>query len=113
MDFIWRLFFSTRDQQVGGLERALHNPSQGIRVLSSKIISLFLIKIKYIFVYFLTTTARLALALRKDVGRSDFLLKLQNRLKSFQHDYVVVDTHHRANARQTFVVKKHIVFILF
>ncbi len=45
------------------LQRALHDPSHGIRVLSSETIGHFLNKRK-IYIYFLTTNVDLALALR-------------------------------------------------
>ncbi len=44
------------------LQRTLHDPSRGTRVLSSEAIGHFLKKKKYKFRYFLTTNARLALA---------------------------------------------------
>ncbi len=43
------------------LQKALHDPGQGIRVLSSEMISPFL-NTKSTFIYFLTTNARLELA---------------------------------------------------
>ncbi len=153
------------------LQRALHDPSRGIRVLSSETISNFPKKINKTFIYFLTTNAHLALAwlhtlrshvgkVTSDIGRSTVftkqtckesqrpltkkvkqrcwtILKLEEKWDGvfhttlpfwskihrwrtnhewpFQHDYVmheVVDAHHRASARQTFVVKKYIHFYL-
>ncbi len=67
------------------LQRAPHDPSQGIRVLSNEK--------KYKFRYFLTTNTHLALALRCTSTTSHML--------------------ERASARRSFVVKKYIDFFFF
>ncbi len=110
------------------LQRALHDPSWGIRVLSSETISHFLQKI--IFIHFLTTNAQPALALRcactsfpfpnslykKKVKQWYQLLKLggeneieflnevqrrrTNRVWPFQQDYIMCkDAHAHLRAR--------------